>query len=358
MNRISILLAMLLVGVQAQAQNSFGADCKEITYIGRTQKTKGTVRADWSGSLAIVRFQGRFLEMEYANSGVTWLNIWVDREPDARADAVVQLAAEGTLELTRFKRAGEHTVYVQKRTEGENGCLTFRAFLTDGTLLQARPWKERVMEIIGDSYTCGYGVEAPGRDSPAIPEEENCNLSYSGILGRYFGADVVRISHSGRGIARNYADGDPEQTMPVRYLRTFDEKPAPAWVPDYRPDIVVIYLGTNDFSVGKQPSLGAWCRGYQTLLEEIRAFYGEEVPILCVASNADALLGDYVKEAALHCGLSGVYWTAISKGAHNEGSDLGAAWHPNYQGMRKVAACMAPYIATLTGWDLPAIPLQ
>ena len=77
-----------------------------------------------------------------------------------------------------------------------------------------------------------------------------------------------------------------------------------------------------------------------------------------MASNADALLGDYVKEAALHCGLSGVYWTAISKGAHNEGSDLGAAWHPNYQGMRKVAACMAPYIATLTGWDLPAIPLQ
>ena len=80
MKRISILLAMLLVGVQAQAQNSFGADCKEITYIGRTQKTKGTVRADWSGSLAIVRFQGRFLEMEDANSGVTWLTIWPQRE--------------------------------------------------------------------------------------------------------------------------------------------------------------------------------------------------------------------------------------------------------------------------------------
>ena len=350
MKRITILLAMLLAGVHALAQS---ADVPEITYIGRTLKAGGTVQADWIGTMAVVRFQGRTLELDYANSGITWLNIWVDREPGVEADAVVNLEAEGTLELARFKKAGENTVYVQKRTEGENGLLTFKAFRTDGHLLQARPWKDRVIEIIGDSYTCGYGVEAPDRDSPAIPEEENCNKSYSGILGRYFGADVVRISHSGRGIVRNYGDGDPEQTMPVRYLRTFDEKESPVWKADYRPDIVVIYLGTNDFSIGKQPSLESWCAGYKTLLEEIRFNYGPEVPILCVASNANVLLGDYVKEAALHSGVPNVYWTAIMTGAHNVHSDLGAAWHPNYQGMRKVASLIAPYIATLTGWDLP-----
>ena len=359
MKRISILMAMLLAGVQALAQNSFDAGREEITYIGRVVRAEGNVTADWSGTTAIVTFQGKALSMNYDEARVDYVNVWVDKEPGPEADAVLKLeAGSHSVELCSFKKKGNHTVYIQKRTEGETGCITFRSFETDGTLLQSRPWKGRIMEIIGDSYTCGYGVEAPGRDSPAIPEEENCNKSYSGILGRYFGADVVRISHSGRGIARNYNDGDPAQTMPVRYLRALDEKADPVWEPSYRPDIVVIYLGTNDFSVGKQPSLRAWCRGYQTLLEEIRANYGEEVPILCVASNADALLGDYVKEAALHCGLSGVYWTAISRGAHNEGSDLGAAWHPNYQGMRKVAACMAPYIATLTGWELPAIPLQ
>lgn len=351
---MTILLAMLLAGAQALAQV---ADSPEITYIGRTCRDNGCVSADWSGTLAIVRFQGKSLQMEYENSGTVWLNVWVDREPDAKADAVVKLEPQGTLSLASFKKAGEHTVYVQKRTEGEYGCLTFKAFTTDGQLLQARPRKERVIEFIGDSYTCGYGVEAPNRDCHFTTDEENCNLSYSGILGRYFDADVVRISHSGRGIVRNYDDGDPGKTMPVRYRQTFDAREEPLWTPDYRPSVVVIYLGTNDFSTGRQPQLEPWCAAYRQLLEQVRAYYGEEVPILCVASNASEMMGRYVQEAALHSGLSNIYWTAIHSGAHNLEGDMGADWHPNYAGMRKVASCMAPYIATLAGWDLPMKPI-
>lgn len=356
---MTLLLAVLLAGVQAPAQNSFRADTQEITYIGRVVRADGCVTADWSGTTAIVSFQGKTLTMNYDEERVDYVNVWVDRAPGVEADAVLKLEpGSHAVSLCSFGKKGSHTVYVQKRTEGETGCITFRSFETDGKLLQARPWKKRVMEIIGDSYTCGYGVEAPDRDSPAIPEEENCNKSYSGILGRYFDADVVRISHSGRGIVRNYGDGDPDQTMPVRYLRALDEKAVPVWEPAYRPDIVVIYLGTNDFSIQKQPSLEAWSKAYKTLLEEIRTFYGEEVPILCVASNANILLADYVRDVARGCGIPNVSWTAIHTGGHNITGDLGAAWHPNYQGMRKVAFLMAPYIATLTGWDLPATAVQ
>lgn len=359
MKQLILLFVVLLAGVQAPAQNSFRADSKEITYIGRVVRADGTVTADWSGTTAVVTFQGRTLTMNYDEARVDYVNIWIDREPDVEADAVLKLETGAhAVELCNFKKKGTHTVYIQKRTEGETGCITFRSFNTDGVLLPSRPWKKRIIEIVGDSYTCGLGVEAPDSSSPARAEEENCNKSYSGILGRFFDADVVRISHSGRGIVRNYNDGDPAGTMPVRYLRALDEKENPVWEPSYHPDIVVIYLGTNDFSVRKQPYLETWRRSYQILLEEIRAFHGDEVPILCVASSINALLGDYVKEAALHCGLPGVYWAAISKGAHNDQSDMGAIGHPNYWGMRKVAACMAPYIATLTGWELPAIPLQ
>ncbi len=355
---MSIVLAMLLVGVQAMAQQVFNASAEEVTYIGRVLKADGTVKADWSGTMAIVSFQGKALTLNYDEARLDYVNVWVDEEPGVEAHAVHKLEGRGSVQLCSFKKKGNHTVYIQKRTEGETGSLTFLSYETDGMLLHARPWKERVIEIIGDSYTCGYGVEAPDRDSPAIPEEENCNKSYSGILGRYFDADVVRVSHSGRGIVRNYADGDPAQTMPVRYVRTFDEEEEPVWDPSYRPSVVVVYLGTNDFSVGKQPSLDAWLEAYRTLLQEIRANYGSEVPILCVASNADTLLSDYVKAAATRSGIPNVSWTAIFRNGHNYTTELGAAWHPNYQGMRKVATLMAPYIATLAGWDLPLKPLE
>lgn len=358
MKRLYILSAVLLVGVQAVAQNSFIADSEEITYIGRVVRADGCVTGDWSGTTAVVSFRGKSLTLNYDEERVDYVNLWIDREPGVEADAVLKLEGRGKAELCSFKKKGEHTVYIQKRTEGETGCLVFRSFETDGVLLRARPWKERVIEIVGDSYTCGYGVEAPGRDSPALAEEENCNKSYSGILGRFFDADVVRISHSGRGIVRNYNDGNPGMTMPVRYLRALDEKALPRWEPDYRPGIVVIYLGTNDFSVGKQPALNAWCAAYTSLLEAIRANYGPEVPVLCVASNADPLLSGYVAEAVRRSGVPNVHWTAIHAGAHNTDSELGAAWHPNYRGMRKVAALMAPYISTLTGWDMPVKPLE
>ena len=352
--RIFIIICLFLSGLQAFSQNVYSASSPEITYIGRVFREGPVVKADWSGTAVAIRFQGKSLSLDYHETALDDLNVWVDSEPGVEADAVVELkAGDGRLELCSFKKKGEHTVFIQKRTEGENGCITFLSFVTDGVLLEARGWKERVIEVVGDSYTCGYGVEAPDRDSPAIPSQENCNKSYSGILGRFFDADIVRISHSGRGIARNYGDGDPGRTMPVRYTGVFDEEQGPEWTPDYTPDIVVVYLGTNDFSVGKQPSLGSWCASYKTLLQEIRAFHGADVPILCVASNADSMLASYVKTAVEQSGDPNVHWTAIFTGAHNITTDLGAVWHPNHQGMRKVASLMAPYIATLTGWELP-----
>lgn len=358
MKRLFSVVAAALMAASAYGQNTFSAADSSLTYIGRVQRIDGAVRFDWSGTMAAVRFEGRNLSLEYEDSGLDYVNVWTDKEPSAEADCVLKLQGSGTLSLASFKKKGVHTVYIQKRTEGEFGTITFRSFTTDGRLLQARPWKERVIEFIGDSYTCGYGVEAPDRSSPMNLDEENCNKSYSGILGRLFDADVVRVSHSGRGVARNYGAGTLDGEMPARYLRTFDCAEEPLWEPAYTPDIVVIYLGTNDFSVSMQPSLDYWCKAYGDLLAQVRTNYGPDVPILCVASNADPLLADYVKAAVERCGQSGVSWTAVFQGAHNITTDLGASWHPNYSGMRKVAALMAPYIATLTGWEFPLKPLE
>ena len=354
----AILLAVFLSGSALQAPKAFDADSPEITYIGRVLRDSGAVRTDWSGTSAIVRFEGKTLLLSYEDTGTDFVNVWVDKEPEAEADAVLKLEGAATVELASFKKKGEHTVFIQKRTEGECGCITFKSFSTDGVLLPARPMKERVIEVIGDSYTCGYGVEAPDRSSPAISGEENCNKSYSGILGRFFDADVVRVAHSGRGIIRNYGDGDPGGEMPSRYKGTFDCQEGPLWEPSYTPSIVVIYLGTNDFSVGKQPGLNYWCRAYKELLSQVRSNYGPDVPILCVASNADPLLADYVKAAVERADLPNVSWTAIFPQGHNITSDLGAAWHPNYQGMRKVASLMVPYISTITQWPLPVKPVE
>ena len=48
----------------------------------------------------------------------------------------------------------------------------------------------------------------------------------------------------------------------------------------------------------------------------------------------------------------------ISKFAYNHDDDLGASFHPNYKGQKKVASCMIPYISTLTGWEMTEKPYR
>lgn len=362
MKNILLYAALLFLPLGLQAKTEIPANDYRVTYVGRVLEQSGMVSYDWSGTTVRVCFSGTELQMVCSDSKKDYFNIWIDKEPCAKEDAVVMVSGESqTITLARKLKKGAHIVTVQKRTEGEQGTLTIYGFSTDGSFGYAPGLKERHIEFVGDSYTCGYGTEGPDRNAPFLAETENANLAYAQIIGRFFDADVNTVSHSGRGIVRNYGDFNPEDNMVKKYSQVFDEGSDLQWEPSmaaYTPDIVVIYLGTNDFSVGKQPALNSWCGNYSGLLLKIRSYYGDQVPILCVASKADELMGYYVKTAVERSGIANVSWTAIQDSAHDSEGDLGSSWHPNYKGQRKVACCMIPYISTLTGWDLPVKPIE
>lgn len=332
------------------------ASDSRIEYTGRTLTEGSDVSYDWSGVYFRVRFNGPSLAMKCSDTKNCWFNLWVDKEMTPKADKVFMVGAKDTLiVLAEGLGKGEHEVILQKRTEGEQGRFTVHSFLTEGDVLQAAGRKERHIEFIGDSYTCGYGTESGDKDDPFLAETENCNLTYAAITARYFGADFNLVSHSGQGIARNYDNLGPGYHMPHRYKQVFNTAKEPLWEPAmgaYTPDVVVIYLGTNDFSTGEQPLEVNFRNNYIALLKRIKANYGEDIPILCMGSNANPYLYDYIRSAVVVSGLKKVAYMTVSNFAHNYEDDLGASWHPNYQGHVKVASCMIPYISTLTGWKM------
>lgn len=120
-----------------------------------------------------------------------------------------------------------HALRIQKRTEGEFGKTTIHRFLLpqSGALQQANIERSRHIEFIGNSLTCGYGTEGKDRNEPFKLETENCNLSFSTIVSRYFDADYTLVAHSGRGAVRNYGDTVRVSavTMREKMLQTFDE---------------------------------------------------------------------------------------------------------------------------------------
>ena len=332
------------------------ASDSRIEYTGRIIKDGAEVSYDWSGVYLRIRFNGPYLAVRCSDSRNSWFNLWVDKEMGPEADRRFSVEAKDTvIVLAEGLGKGEHEVILQKKTEGEQGKITLHSFLTEGEVLQADGRKERHIEFIGDSYTAGFGTESSSKDDPFEAKTENCNLTYAAIAARYFNADYNLVCHSGQGIARNYGGSRSGYNMPDRYSQAFDEDKTLMWdqsKAEFTPDIVVIYLGTNDFSTGEQPSSERFAARYTELLNKIRAAYGEDIPILCMASNCSPYTYDYIREACRTSGLKNISYMGLTRDVYNEDNELGACWHPNYKGQIKVASCAIPYISTLTGWEM------
>ena len=362
MKRIGLLFVLAAVALTAAARERVPAADGRITYVGRTLVTPdNSVSFDWSGVYARISFTGGYLALEAGDTGKDYFNVWIDREPSAEPDKVVVIDGDTTVVLfqERERKPLPHRIVIQKRTEAEQGRATFRAFEADGQFLQAEAVRERLIEFIGDSYTCGYGSENSVREDPFRPQDENPAKTYADIIGRYFGADVLRVAHSGQGIDRNYNDAGRGWHMPQRYLQTFDLDQEPAWTFEGRkPDITIIYLGTNDFSTNRQPSFSAFRTGYFRILLAVKAFYGDAHPIVCVAPKHSPDHHDYIRRVVESCGLPAVYFAALPGEVHNDDSDLGASWHPNYTGHLKKAYSLIPVVSTVTGWPMENKPVE
>lgn len=120
------------------------------------------------------------------------------------------------------------------------------------------------------------------------------------------------------------------------------------------PDIVVIFLGSNDFSTGKQPRMQVFVERYLELVGKVRRNYGEDIPILCIASRTDPLLHSYISEACARDGRLSL--CTMHEKSYSNASDLGASYHPNRIGQRKIASIVIPYISSITGWEMPVEP--
>ncbi len=169
-------------------------------------------RISYPGVTLTVRFEGPVLKARLASTtDHTYLQVTVD----AGAPKVLKLA-EGPqdLELAAGLPSGPHTVEIVKRTETWQGVVTFLAFeLPGGTLLPAPPAPSRRLLFIGDSVTCGSGVDRGDCDmDPFRPS--NAVGSFGMELGRRLAAEVHLVCWGGRGLIRDWRGRTDVLTAP------------------------------------------------------------------------------------------------------------------------------------------------
>lgn len=111
--------------------------------------------------------------------------------------------------------------------------------------------KKYLIEFVGDSITCGYGVDAKDQNENFKTLTENFSKTYAYLAAQALDADYSVVAFSGHGIISGYSgDGtkNAEGTLPKYYTKLGRNENYPGdWdFENHQPDFVVINLGTND----------------------------------------------------------------------------------------------------------------
>jgi lysophospholipase L1-like esterase len=325
-----------------------------VRWVGRVDITTDAAhpRFAWSGTGFIAKFTGTSLTAQLAISGTTQIfKTVIDGTPQAPFTAAANTSMMWPLAMGLTSDV--HTVELYRQTEGPQGQTQLMALTTDGSLMDPPPGPGKLIEVIGDSITCGYGDLGKLGDADCYPTESHWD-TYEAVAGRMLGAEVSTIAASGRGIIRNYG-GDTTGTMPMLYPLTLTNLSVPVWDFHIQPQAVVINLGTNDISNNKGDPGDPFRDIYVQLLATIRTNYPDAWIIgiigpLLSGSDLTTIQG-HIKDAVDMRTAAGDQKVEFFNMIQPQTSDKFACqYHPNVAENMIMATQLAGELSAKLGW--------
>lgn len=262
---------------------------------------------------------------------------------------------------------GTHIVRVEKLSEAAFGLVgVAQISIDDGATMTATKAPDRKIEIIGDSITCGYGVEADNELQPFKTSEENPEKSYSIQTCKALGAQYHLVSWSGIGIITNWVPEDvneplEEILMPHLYkyrdLRLSERlgiEPE-LWNNEaYTPDLIIINLGTNDDSYTRRIADRVEYFGgkYGLFLEQVHEANPTSAIICMLGIMGQNLCDEEAKQVEIFAkNHPGVKIGFIKMPEQNQAEDgIGADYHPSVVTQKKSAGILIEYVRAFMGW--------
>jgi lysophospholipase L1-like esterase len=203
----------------------------------------------WPGIYFEAAFSGT--EVYFATGkGDEILHVTVDHQPPVPlvkpAPGVYQVSGLGP---------GQHSVRIQVVTESQDAPDTFGGFAISATGKPLNPPQRlRQIEFIGDSHTVGYGNTSDTRtcSTDVVWSTTDTSQAFGPLIAQHYGADYQINAISGRGVVRNY-NGFAADPIPIAYSWILFDKKQNYRDSHWQPQVIVIALGTNDFSTSLNP---------------------------------------------------------------------------------------------------------
>ena len=310
-------------GIWAE-NKTIALDSDHVKKIGRTYEHSNGLVLAYSASGIEFNVKSKYLGVTIAgDSGAS------GHETDSSARIVAFVNGERFLDKLISKKSETFTIF----DVNENGIVT--------------PGKEREfkIEFVGDSITCGYGVDDPVKEHHFKTSTEDATKTYAFKTAQALNADWSFVSVSGWGIISGYT-GDAKKNANSVIPRVYDKlgfswgntifgiNPGNiSWNFDsYQPDFVVINLGTNDATYTKKKAdrLQEYVDSYTDFLKQIRRKNPKAYIICCLGMMGDDLyisMSQAVSKYSSETGDSKI--SALRLKPQQMSDSICADWHPS-----------------------------
>lgn len=342
-----------------------------VKYLGRTMLFGDTLFLSLSGSGIEFKYSGKGFDITFVGGSATEVaeneanlaRIRICINEKVYKDFLLDEKLKTIHIDNSLSGTGDDIIRIIKLSECAMSLVGIRPFdIADGESIAPTLRKKHRIEFIGDSITCGYGVDDPDPLHDFKTGTEDVTKAYAYKTAKALDADYSMFSISGYGIISGYTD-DPkirhdEQLIPTFYesmglsydvLDGIDRSQDIPWdFKRYVPDVVVLNLGTNDDSYCQDDTerQAKFASLYVDFLKTIRK-HNQKAYIVC----AFGLMGDRLYPTI--CGAVDTYRSETGdtrittvhlpeQDAENVG--YGANYHPLESEHTKAADTLIPVI--------------
>ncbi|MCR4743040.1 MAG: hypothetical protein K5866_09255 [Treponema sp.] len=294
---------------------------------------------------------------------------------DNAARLLVFVNGQRMLDEMLTKRAATYTIFdgndlvegivqVLKVSECANSIAAIKSISTDlDGKISPTPAKNLKIEFVGDSITCGYGVDDLVKEHHFKTSTEDNTKTYAYKTAKALDADYSMVSISGWGIVSGYSgDGNKNSSsvLPKQYSKlgyswssSINGKSPQSREWDFslfQPDFLVVNLGTNDasYTKGNQKKVDEYTAAYVEFLTDLR----EKNPKAKIICSLGIMGGDLYpaleKAVEEYKNQSGDKEVSCLRFANQSMADgIAADWHPSEKTHEKAAALLTSHIKAL-----------
>lgn len=349
------------------------ADENSVKLLGRTCLIGDTRWCAYPGTGIEFEYTGKRLEITLQgddsiyDSSNRFARVAVYADGKRVADELMD-SVEKTIKAFESKETETVRIKVIKLSESEMSTVGIKpVHLEAGEEISPAPQRTHTIEFVGDSLTCGYGVDDEDPEHHFSSSTEDVTKTYASKAAALLDADYSIAAISGYGVISGYT-GDPsvknERPVMPAYYETLgysdysfgggDYPQDVSWDHEsFVPEVIIINLGTNDatYCQNDKAKLEEFVKGYKDFLAVIRKD-NPDAEIFCILGTMSSHIWEQVDLAAREFSEENKDDKVHSLLIDVKDGELGYAadWHPTEATHQVMAEALYEKIMDVMRW--------